>query len=56
VQSKAGWKVTLAARRESALKEAASGCPGPTCLVVVDVSKEADVEKMFQMTLKAFGQ
>jgi len=54
--SKAGWKVTLAARRKSALEEAASECPGPTRLVVADVSKEADVEKVFQMTLATFGR
>jgi len=54
--SKAGWKVSIAARREDALKETASLCPGPTCVVVGDVSKETDVDVLFEKTIIEFGR
>jgi NADP-dependent 3-hydroxy acid dehydrogenase YdfG len=50
-----GDKVVLAARREAELREVASHC-GPQALpVVADVTRRADVERIRDEALRAFG-
>jgi NAD(P)-dependent dehydrogenase (short-subunit alcohol dehydrogenase family) len=53
--SKDGWNVVLSARRETELNETAALCPGETLVVAGDVSKEADVTRLFEETVKKFG-
>lgn len=54
-QSTAGWRVAISARRADRLEETAKLCTGPVLTVVGDVSKEADVDKLFETTISSFG-
>lgn len=51
-----GWKVALAGRREQPLVEAAQGYKSLALPVVTDVSKEADVDRLFATTATQWGR
>jgi NADP-dependent 3-hydroxy acid dehydrogenase YdfG len=51
----AGHRVALAARREEALNAVASRCVGGAIAVVTDVTRRADVERLRDRALVAFG-
>ncbi|MBL9021843.1 MAG: SDR family oxidoreductase [Myxococcales bacterium] len=50
-----GWLVTLAARREEELRRVAAEMPSKTAVVVADVTRRADVERIREETLRVFG-
>lgn len=56
--SAAGWAVVLSGRRQNELEETAALCkgPGPALAVVGDVTKEADVERLFKEGGDKFGE
>ncbi|KAF8339764.1 uncharacterized protein EI90DRAFT_3242195, partial [Cantharellus anzutake] len=53
--SAARWTVVLSGRREAELHLTASRCPWETLVVPTDVSKEEEVMRLFQRTIKVFG-
>lgn len=54
--SAAGWKLSLAARRNDELLETRELCTGDKpCLVVGDITDEAYVTRLFEETLRVFG-
>ncbi|KAG8707538.1 hypothetical protein FRC08_000434 [Ceratobasidium sp. 394] len=54
--SKAGWRVTLVARREAELNLVAQECPTSTLVVTCDVTDEAQVATVFTKTVEKFGR
>ncbi|KAI0718225.1 short-chain dehydrogenase/reductase SDR [Cerioporus squamosus] len=56
--SKAGWTLTLFARRADQLQETRKLCSDPSKVLLVegDVSKEDDVLKLFRLTMENFGR
>ncbi|KAF8503088.1 hypothetical protein JB92DRAFT_3084274 [Gautieria morchelliformis] len=54
--SKAGWIVSLFARREDELEETAKACPGETLVYDGDVTSETDVVAFFSETVKRLGR
>ncbi len=51
-----GERVVLAARREAALKQVAGACGPEALIVVTDVTRRADVVRLRDVALWAFGQ
>jgi NADP-dependent 3-hydroxy acid dehydrogenase YdfG len=51
-----GWCVVLAARREQELKAVAAQCGVDTLVVVTDVRKRSDVDRLKEQTLARFGR
>lgn len=51
-----GWKVALAGRREQPLIDASRGYESLALPLVTDVSKEADVDRLFEATAKHWGR
>ncbi|GAB4098246.1 SDR family oxidoreductase [Sinomonas halotolerans] len=51
-----GWNVVLAGRREGALRETAAAQPGPALVVPCDVTRPADVERLFAEAVRAYGR
>jgi short-subunit dehydrogenase len=49
-------KVVLAARREAELKQVASACGAGALVVVADVTRRADVDRLRDEALRAFGR
>ena len=56
--SKAGWALGLFARRADKLQETQNLCehPSKVLLVIGDVVKEEDVQKLFRLTVEKFGE
>ena len=54
--SRRGHAVVLAARSADKLKEVAAALPGRSRIVVADVTRRADVERIRDEALQAFGQ
>lgn len=50
-----GHRVALAARREAELKEVASRCGAGAIAVATDVTRRADVDRLRDRALEAFG-
>src|SRR5438552_4125713 len=51
-----GHSLVLAARREAELASVARACGGKARAVVADVTRRADIERLREEALKAFGQ
>jgi short-subunit dehydrogenase len=51
-----GAKLVLAARRQTELDALAAELPGETLVVLTDVSKEEDCQRLIEMTIQKFGR
>jgi NAD(P)-dependent dehydrogenase (short-subunit alcohol dehydrogenase family) len=51
-----GWNLVLAARRQKELASVASESGGKALVVVTDVTRRGDLERLFDEALKTFGQ
>jgi short-subunit dehydrogenase len=54
--SRAGGRVTLAARREDRLREAAGTCPGDTLVVAADLTREKDRVEVVRQSMARWGR